>query len=207
MTTEARQPRRERRQQRREDERRRQRDQTQRARLSRYGLYAAIAILVVVGIGLAAGPLGSAFNSGLAAQGTQYAEQGKEHIEVGTTHAAYNSNPPTSGPHYPAPANWGVYDQPLPDEQLVHNLEHGGIVIEYNCPDGCPDLVQQLKDVVRQSGPKLVLAPRPNKDEPYRITIAAWTWLDGFNDFDAARITAFIKAHRNSVTAPEPSVD
>ena len=25
----------------------------------------------------------------------------------------YNSNPPTSGPHQPAPALWGIYDSPI----------------------------------------------------------------------------------------------
>ena len=53
------------------------------------------------------------------------------HIKVDATHLPYNSNPPTSGDHYAQPADWGVYQNELPDEQLVHNLEHGGIWISY----------------------------------------------------------------------------
>ena len=55
------------------------------------------------------------------------------HIQVGEQHEPYNSDPPTSGPHYAQPAQAGFYDEALPDEQLVHNLEHGYIVIWYNC--------------------------------------------------------------------------
>src|SRR3990167_5703120 len=45
-------------------------------------------------------------------------ELGRDHINVGAEHEPYNSNPPTSGQHYASPANWGIYDAPLPDEQL-----------------------------------------------------------------------------------------
>jgi hypothetical protein len=193
----------ERREQRREEERRRQAQAARRARTTRYTTIAVVAVLAVVGLALAWGPISGLFNRGGAAlaQGQQFADQGRDHINAGQTHAAYNSNPPTSGPHYAAPANWGIYDQPVADETLVHNLEHGGIVINYNCPTGCPELVQQLKDFAGQYKSKIVLAPRPNPDVPHRITLTAWTWLDGFNDFDAARIRAFIAAHKDR--APE----
>src|SRR3989344_5078 len=52
-------------------------------------------------------------------------------VAVGASHEAYNSNPPTSGPHYEQPSRWGVSQAELPDEQLIHNLEHGGIWISY----------------------------------------------------------------------------
>lgn len=45
----------------------------------------------------------------------------------------YNSNPPTSGPH---DAEWiraGIYDAPFGDGYLVHSLEHGYVIISYNC--------------------------------------------------------------------------
>src|SRR5205807_2489667 len=155
-----------------------------RGRTTRYATIGVVAILVVLGLALAWGPISGMLNRGdaAAAQGKQFANQGQEHIAVGAQHVAYNSNPPTSGPHYGDPANGGVYDRTLPDEQLVHNLEHGGIWIAYNCPDGCPELVQQLKDVAGQYK-KIVLEPRPNKDTP-RINLMAWTWLDQFDDFD-----------------------
>src|SRR3989344_1710779 len=61
--------------------------------------------------------------------GEVIAELGRDHIPVGALRPEYNSNPPTSGSHYAVPADWGAYDSEVPDEQLVHNLEHGGIGI------------------------------------------------------------------------------
>ena len=64
--------------------------------------------------------------------GTAVPTQGAQHISVGAVHAPYNSNPPTSGPHYAQPAAWGVYGSELLDEQVIHNLEHGGVWISYD---------------------------------------------------------------------------
>src|SRR3989344_4007834 len=78
--------------------------------------------------------------------GEAIAELGRDHIPVGSPRPDYNSNPPTSGNHYGTPANWGVYNEPLPDEHLVHNLEHGGIWISYRDPSD-QDLIGKLKDI------------------------------------------------------------
>lgn len=61
-----------------------------------------------------------------------FPDQGRNHIPDGTAEE-YNSDPPTSGPHY---AEWekpGIYDRVLADGRLIHSLEHGYIVISYNC--------------------------------------------------------------------------
>jgi hypothetical protein len=44
----------------------------------------------------------------------------------------YPSNPPTSGPHAQSALNFRVHDTPQPKENLVHNMEHGGVIIWYN---------------------------------------------------------------------------
>lgn len=64
--------------------------------------------------------------------GELIADSGREHVADGTI-VNYNSNPPTSGSHY---ADWtraGVYAKPISDGHLVHSLEHGYVVISYNC--------------------------------------------------------------------------
>lgn len=58
---------------------------------------------------------------------------GRNHIPDDTKASNYNSNPPTSGDHYNQPADWGIYPEALPDERVVHNLEHGGVWVSYNC--------------------------------------------------------------------------
>lgn len=200
MATEStRTTRKDRREQRREEERRKQIEAARRGRTGRYVTIGVVAALAVIGVLLAWGPIAGLLNrsDAAAAQGQQFPEAGRDHLSPEQSHAPYTSNPPTSGPHNPNPANWGIYDQPVADETLVHNLEHGGIVINYNCPDGCAELAQQLKDLAGTYRSKIVLAPRPNKDVANRITLVAWTWLDGFNDFDAGRIKAFIAAHKD----------
>ena len=49
----------------------------------------------------------------------------------GGSSKAWNTDPPTSGPHFSAPALWGAYTSPLNQAQVVHNLEHGGIFVQY----------------------------------------------------------------------------
>ncbi|MBI3963107.1 MAG: DUF3105 domain-containing protein [Deinococcus sp.] len=120
--------------------------------------------------------------------------QGAQHVSAGEAHPPYNSTPPTSGWHYDQPANWGIYTTSIPDEQQVHNLEHGGIMVQYR-PDASPDLVQQLRQVVGRYRSKVVLAPYPGLDAP--IVLTAWGRIDQLGAFDEGRIVAFIDAYRN----------
>jgi len=167
------------------------------------GIGAAAAVLVVVGIAL------FVVNRASAQPGRPVPNQGQTHIDKGQQHVAYNSKPPTSGPHWnlagEAPVNWGIYTDPIPDEAQIHNLEHGGIMIQYNCSD-CPELVAQLKDFydryvpthklpLFQNSSKIVIAPYP--DMPNRIALTAWTRIDTFDNFDEERITKFIDAWRD----------
>lgn len=59
-------------------------------------------------------------------------DEGRDHVEVGKK-VNYLTNPPNSGAHYEEWEKAGVYDKPLPDERLVHSLEHGYVIISYNC--------------------------------------------------------------------------
>ena len=129
--------------------------------------------------------------------------QGRAHIQVSDPHEPYNSDPPTSGAHA-APVNEGFYSEPLPDENLVHNLEHGYVIIWYNCErltDGdCDTLEAQIRDVIDRNGKKLIAVPRPTLDVP--IAITSWGRLDKLDQFDETEIVTFIKEFRNK--APEP---
>ena len=100
----------------------------------------------------------------------------------------YNSFPPTSGPHHPNPAVWAVYDRVVEQKHLIHNLEHGGIVIQY----GEDVSTATLNDTVawyREDANGIVIAPLPpgRKAEKLRdkITLAAW-WAEFETDDPAA---------------------
>ena len=127
--------------------------------------------------------------------GTSMPDLGNMHIQTfDEPHVAYNSDPPTSGPHMPYIAPWGIHNEPIPKEVQVHNLEDGGVVIQYNCPSGCPDLVEKLAVVVRRYPDEVILAPYPQM--PHRIALTAWTRIDSFDQYDEARIVRFLTAYR-----------
>ncbi len=137
-------------------------------------------------------------NSKVAAVGQEYPSQGQNHINPGSSHPAYNSNPPTSGPHYPQPANWGVYSSPLEDGQALHNLEHGGIWISYKDIDD--QTKRQLETIAKANPGSVILTPRPTNDT--KIALASWTRLEKLDSYDEGKILEFIRANKNK--SPEP---
>ncbi len=142
--------------------------------------------------------------------GERVSDQGRTHVQPGQEHDAYNSVPATSGWHYDiplAPARYGIYAEPLADEVLLHNLEHGYVNIHYDCPDGCADLVERLATLVEEGideGGKLLMSPYPGMDT--RIALTAWTFIDAFDEFDEKRIRDFVSSHESSPNAPEYNV-
>jgi hypothetical protein len=125
--------------------------------------------------------------------GVAVSSQGNEHVDTPLAeHAAYNSNPPTSGPHTPYLAEWGVHRIPIPPETQVHNLEDGGVLLQYSCPTPCPDLTEQLEAISTQYE-RVIVAPYPLMER--RIALTAWERIDLLDEFDEKRITAFIEAY------------
>lgn len=127
--------------------------------------------------------------------GVFYPEQGRDHVALGTKFE-YNSNPPTSGPHFANSGEWGVYDKEIPDQVLIHNLEHGGIWIAYR-PGADSAAVAELAKIAKEYGRKLIMAPRAANDAD--IALVAWTRLDKFSaaEFSEKRVRDFIAAYRN----------
>ncbi len=125
----------------------------------------------------------------------KFSNQGQEHISNGAAHPDYNSNPPTSGWHYAKPADERFYDKELPDEQLIHNLEHGDIWIAYK-PDLSKEMTKQLKSF---AGFMAIVTPRVKNDTD--IALVAWGRLDKFNvengKLDKQRIRDFILRYQN----------
>jgi len=66
--------------------------------------------------------------------GESLPDLGRDHVpQTEWSKFAYNSNPPTSGPHDVVWTKPGIYDTPQGEGNLVHSLEHGYIIISYNC--------------------------------------------------------------------------
>ena len=141
--------------------------------------------------------------------GELQADDGGSHIPQ-CTPGSYSSLPPTSGCHFDTPANWGVYTTPQDQVQLIHNLEHGGIVIWYQ-PDQLDAVaVDTLADYVvsqNQTGAggrfKFILSPWGGQpfpdDQP--IAVTAWRRLLFLETADLDAIRGFTDA--NYGHAPE----
>lgn len=134
---------------------------------------------------------------------------GRTHIASGTPGSGYNSNPPTSGVHWPAPAKGGIYDTALPDEQAIHNMEHGYIWISYwpksvslqategaALKEGLSDEdLNKIEEIVKDDDWKIILSPREANEK--KIALAAWGRVLNLDEFDSDKIKDFIKTYRN----------
>jgi hypothetical protein len=182
-----------------------QRQREIRRRQIRMGIGAALAVAIVAVVGI------MVVRASQGQPGRAVPLQGNQHIGEGEQHVAYNTKPATSGPHWSiaarAPAPWGISKEPLVDEALIHNLEHGGIGIHYNCRE-CPELVTALEDFYQRysSNPanRLPLYPGSTKlivspyyDMPSRIALTAWGRIDTLDNFDEERIRRFVDAFRD----------
>jgi hypothetical protein len=120
-----------------------------------------------------------------------------EQIASGDVGQCYTSNPPTSGWHSGNPAAFQVYENPVPKENAVHSMEHGGVVIWYNTSD--QQIIDQLAQIWKDETArrKLVVVTKYTDMEPDTIAVTAWTRLDKFpvSEFNKKRIVDFIEAH------------
>ncbi len=96
--------------------------------------------------------------------------EGATHQEV-CTDVDYDTNPPSSGDHWGVWAEFRTYTAPVPREMLVHNLEHGAVVMAYKCVAGCPDVTQAFEDAASTFGVDPLCASHPNGAERSRIII------------------------------------
>jgi hypothetical protein len=152
-----------------------------------------VIILVAVGLALSRGTaqIGQQIESGVPPP--------SQHINnVTDPHPPYTTNPPTFGYHYVNPASGGIYQEPLPDEITIHNLEHGFIVIHYR-QDLDPATLTQLTSLARelqQENSCLIMEPRAVDNLPdATIAMTAWNWLLKLETFDAEQIRTFFRGH------------
>ena len=126
----------------------------------------------------------------------------------------YNSDPPTSGMHLERFADALINAKPLPKWMQVHLLEHGNVLLQYNCT--CPDIAGALAQVattynnrelpagqstftpevvqaILEHGAGVVVAPYPPMK--YTIALTAWRRLEPLDAFDQTTIMRFINAY------------
>ena len=155
----------------------------------------------------------AALQAGRQAAGSQgvrtFPVAGQDHITPDQQPDNWNSNPPTSGDHLGSPLPRGVYDNEQDMRALVHNQEHGHVVILYKGIP--PDQVDQLRQFVEaRDESKLVLAPWTGLDQN-GVALTAWQNLELLQRVNMDVVQAFVNDYMvgegtgSRSTAPEPN--
>jgi hypothetical protein len=170
--------------------------------------------VLVLALGLAAcggdddGASATPVSSTVAPAGTDPAIDGVQlytigkytHVKIGAR-VVYDRHPPVGGTHWVAPgwAECGFYDQPIPDEPVVHDLEHGAVWVAYQPGLAAADL-EILRQLVRTDG-HLLVTPYPDLRAP--LVATAWGAQLDLPSAGDGRLVQFIARYTNADTAPE----
>ncbi len=111
--------------------------------------------------------------------------------------------PPTSGHHFDLPhAGWGYKGETLVPERVIHNMEHGGVVIWHQ--PGDPELAGAVNQFVREMGNQCIVAGS-YADMTYRVAATVWGRALPLESFDANQLREFTEAYRGS-QGPEAGI-
>ena len=100
----------------------------------------------------------------------------------------YNSFPPSSGRHYSTPAIYDFYTEPVSKYAVVHNLEHGAVVVQWG--DKVPKSeVAKIRAWWQNDARGIVAAPLPALGN--KIAEVAWTHVAKCTRFDDGAFTKF----------------
>lgn len=124
-------------------------------------------------------------------------DEGRGHVDDGTD-VTYQTTPPTSGRHWGTPAETDFYPPESlgdpPEERLVHNLEHGQIVIWYS-PDAPDNVIDDIESYIdAQTGQQslgILAAPYEAVPQGYNFTVTAWTEAQSCQRFSSDVVDAF----------------
>ncbi len=113
----------------------------------------------------------------------------------------YEQSPPAGGPHNAVWLNCGTYDQPVPNENTVHSMEHGAVWVTYNPDQVAGDDLTTLRNLMPAT--YVVLSPYPGLDAP--IVMSNWNNQLKVDSVDDGRISEFLEEYWRSQNAPEPN--
>jgi hypothetical protein len=128
--------------------------------------------------------------------GLQTFENDADHV---TGAVEYPQTPPAGGPHNAVWMNCGVYDQPVPNENAVHDLEHGAVWATYD-----PALPQAEVDALIAALPDTYTVVSPYEGLESPIVLSAWDAQVALDSPEDPRIDAFVERFWQASTAPEP---
>jgi hypothetical protein len=173
------------------------------------GLAVVAALLVVGVVLLAPRALDTLVQDGADASARATSEEASladllEVADLSTEHRddediAYEQVPPIGGEHDDEWLACGAYDEPVRDENAVHDLEHGTVWITYDPDRVGGGEVLALEDALPPNG---ILSPYPQLPAPAVVTVwGVQLRLTGAAD---PRLPLFIEEYGDGSTSPEP---
>jgi len=94
------------------------------------------------------------------------------HVPSLTKKLPWNTTPPSNGQHYPVWAVWDFYTQAVNPRQVVHNEEHGGVILWWGSKVP-QSTVDKLNAFYRQEPTGVVGTPYPSLGS--KVAISAWS--------------------------------
>jgi hypothetical protein len=133
--------------------------------------------------------------------------EGHTHVPI-CTDVEYQTDPPSSGNHWPIWAEYRAHAEPVPRMMLVHNLEHGAVVMAHNCDEACASQAMAAfesvadtfgADALCATSPagairsRIIMTPQPSLQLP--IALSAWRSTYTATCIDEASLLAFVEQH------------
>ncbi|MCL8024364.1 DUF3105 domain-containing protein [Nocardioides bruguierae] len=160
---------------------------------------AVLAGVVVAGAAVVAAAAVPGSDAGIEATGLSavraYENLDRTHIQGDVT---YPHSPPVGGLHDPKWLECGVYSAQVREENVVHDLEHGTVLITYE-PGLDDDGIATLAALLPDNG---ILSPWPEQGAPVKVTV--WGRQLDLTGPEDPRLPLFIEAFGHGETAPEP---
>lgn len=110
-----------------------------------------------------------------------------------------DDGPPVGGEHDATPLACGFYDFVVPDENVVHSLEHGVVWFTYE-----PGVSDEDLGILRGLGGRSEIIVSLLADQDSAIIGSAWGARIRLDSADDPRLEQFVDAFRDAPSAPEP---
>jgi Protein of unknown function (DUF3105) len=198
------------------------REAERRRRMRAIGWTTAVVVVIVALVGVilwqgrdtslkltspSASQLAAATEAAGASQVQTFAEAGRDHIGPDAQPRNWNSQPPTSGDHLGTPLPRGIYRDQQDERALVHNLEHGYVVLQYkNLPEDQVETLTRIAEGLAEE--KFVLAPYDGLPAD-GLALTAWRHLQTAERVNIDVISAFVNdfmvPRGERSVAPEPN--
>lgn len=140
----------------------------------------------------------TAGGEGVEIEGVETFQNTATHVEGAVD---YPQTPPAGGDHSAMWLNCGVYDQPVPDVNAVHSLEHGAVWVTYDPAAVGDDDLATIKSKIPST--YAILSPYDGLGSP--VVLSGWNTQLRVDSASDERIGSFFEEYWRNQNAPEPN--